>query len=51
MQIFTIIPNFPEFGNEFRQINKIRKEMSVIYARITNQYKCKYHTLFSPSFC
>ena len=24
--------------------------MSVIYARLTNQYKCKYHTLFSAGF-
>ena len=48
--ILTIIPNFPEFGIEFRYINKIIKEMSVIYARLINQNKFKYHTLFSASF-
>ena len=29
----TITPNFPEFGIEIRYINKIMKEVSVIYAR------------------
>ena len=48
--ILTITPNFPGFGIEFRYINKIIKEMSVIYARLLNQYKFKYHTLFSASF-
>ena len=48
--IFTITPKFPEFGIEYRYINKIIKEMSVIYARLMNQYKFKYHTLFSASF-
>ena len=48
--ILTIIPKFPEFGIEFRYINKIVKELSVIYARLKNQYKFKYHTLFSASF-
>ena len=48
--ILTIIPKFPEFGIEFRYINKIIKELSVIYARLINQYKFKYHTLFSASF-
>ena len=48
--ILTITPNFPEFGIEFRFINKIIKELSVIYARLINQYKIKYHTLFSLSF-
>ena len=33
----TIIPIHPEFGIEFRYINKIRKELSVIYARLINQ--------------
>ena len=46
--IFT--PNFPEFGIESRYISKIVKELSVIYARLINQYKFKYHTLFSASF-
>ena len=48
--ILTITTNFPEFGIEVRFINKIVKELSVIYARLINQYKIKYHTLFSASF-
>ena len=48
--ILTITPKLPEFGVEFRYINKIVKELSVIYARLINQYKFKYHTLFSASF-
>ena len=43
-------PKFPEFGIEYRYINKIVKELSVIYARLINQYNFKYHTLFSASF-
>ena len=46
----TMTPNFPEFGIEYRYINKIVKELVVIYARLINQYKSKYHTLFSASF-
>ena len=42
--ILTVIPSFPDFGIEFRNINKIIKELSVIYARLINQYKFKYHT-------
>ena len=30
----TITPNHPEFGIEVRYINKIKKELSVIYARL-----------------
>ena len=48
--ILTITPNFPDFGIEFRYINNIIKELSVIYSRLINQYKFKYHTLFSASF-
>ena len=48
--ILGITPNFSEFGIEFRYINKIVKELSVTYARLINQYKFKYHTLFSASF-
>ena len=48
--LLTITPIFPDFGIEFRYINKIVKELSVIYARLINQYKFKYHTLFSASF-
>ena len=48
--ILTITPKFPECGIEYRYINKIVKELSIIYARLINQYKFKYHTLFSASF-
>ena len=39
-----------DFGVEFRYINKIIKEFSIIYARLIYQYKLKYHTFFSASF-
>ena len=48
--ILTVTPKFPEFGIEFRYINKIVKELSVINPRLKNRYKFKYHTLFSASF-
>ena len=34
----TIMPKFPEFGIEIRYINKIMKELAMIYARLINQY-------------
>ena len=46
----TIIPNHPQFGIEFRYINKIMKELAVIYARLINQYKFRYQTVFSARF-
>ena len=46
----NITPNFPEFGIEVHYINKIMKELSVFYARLINQYKFKYHTIFSARF-
>ena len=46
----TITPNYPEFGIEVRYFNKIMKELSVIYARLINQYKFKYQTVFSARF-
>ena len=46
----TIIPNHPEFGREVRYINKIMKELAVIYARLMNQYIFKYQTVFSAKF-
>ena len=49
--ILTITCNYPKIGIEYRYINKTIKELSVIYARLINQYKLKYHTLFSSSFC
>ena len=48
--LLNIIPNFPDIGIEKRYINKILKEMATIYARLINQYKFKYHILFSASF-
>ena len=48
--ILTITPNFLDFGIEFRYINRIKKEISFINARLINQYKFKYHTFFSASF-
>ena len=48
--ILTITPNFPDFGIEFRYISNIIKELSVTYSRLINQYKFKYHTIFSWSF-
>ena len=48
--ILTNTPNFLEFGIEFRYFNKIVKKLSVVYARLINQYKFKYQTLFSASF-
>ena len=48
--ILTVTPKFPEFGIEYRYINEIVKQLSVIYAQLINQYKFKYHTLFSVSF-
>ena len=48
--LLNIEPNFPDIGFEFRYINKIIKELSVVYARLINQYTFKYHILFSASF-
>ena len=46
----TITPIYPEFGIEVRYINKIINELSVIYARLINQYKLKYQTVISARF-
>ena len=48
--LLSIEPNFPDIGIEKRYNNKILKEMATIYARLINQYKSKYHILFSASF-
>ena len=48
--LLNIEPNFPDIGIETRYINKIRKEVATIYVRLLNQYKFKYHILFSASF-
>ena len=34
----TILANYPEFGIELRYINKIKKKLAMIYARLINQY-------------
>ena len=46
----TLTPYHPDFGIEVRYINKIMEELAVIYARIINQYKVKYQTVFSARF-
>ena len=46
----TITPNYPEFGIEVRYIYEILNELSVIHARLINQYKFKYQTVFSARF-
>ena len=46
----TITPNHPEFGIEVRYINKIIKELSVVYARLINQYRFRYQIVFSARF-
>ena len=48
--ILTTVLNYPEFVIGFRYFNKIIKGLSVIYAKFWNQYKFKYHTLFSANF-
>ena len=46
----TLTPKYPEFGVEVCYNNKIMKEKSVIYAKLVNQYKFKYQTIFSGRF-
>ena len=46
----AIIPNYLEFGLEIRYIKKIMKKLSVFYARLLNQHKFKYQTVFSARF-
>ena len=46
----TITPNYPEFGIEVRYINKINEELSVIYARLINQYIFEHQSVFSATF-
>ena len=48
--ILTIITKYPDSGTDYRYINNIIKELSVIYARLINQYKFEYHTIFSARF-
>ena len=46
----TSTPKLPEFGIKFGYNNEIIEELSVIYARLLNQYKFKNRTLFSAGF-
>ena len=46
----TFIPNYIEFGIEVRYIIKNIKKLSVIFARLMNQYRFKYQTQFSARF-
>ena len=46
----TIETNFSESAIDFRYIKKVLKEMSVIYARLINQYKFEYQKVFSLRF-
>ena len=46
----TITANYPEFGIEVRRFKEIMKKLSVTYARLINQYKFKYQTIFSARF-
>ena len=48
--LLNVIPHFPDIGIETRYINKILKKMATIYSKLINQYKFKYHKLFSASF-
>ena len=48
--LLNIEPNFPDLGIETRYNNNILKEMATIYARLINQYKLKYHIIFSLAF-
>ena len=45
-----ITPIFSEFGIEACCNNKIMKELSLIYARLVNQYIFKYQTVVSARF-
>ena len=46
----SISSNFENTGIEFRFINDIMREMSIIYARLINQYIIRYQVVFSARF-
>ena len=50
ISILTLIPIYLFFGIETRYIYKIFKKMATFYARLVNQYKFKFHLLFSARF-
>ena len=41
---------YKDIGIEIRYISKILKEMATVFARLKNQYKFKYQTVFSARF-
>ena len=41
---------FPDIGFETRYNFKVLKELATNYARLLNQFECKYHIIFSASF-
>ena len=43
----NIEPNYPEFGIEVRDVNKIIKEITAIYSSLINHYKFTYQSFFS----
>ena len=43
-------PNYPDFGIEVCYIKKSIKQLSVIYARLINQYIFKFQAVFSARF-
>ena len=47
---FIITPNISEYEVEVCYINHIIKKLSNIYARLINQYKFRYQTVFSAVF-
>ena len=46
----TITQNYSEIGTEVRYIIKIMEEHSIIFARLLNQNKFKFETVFSARF-
>ena len=46
----TITSICKKTGIEFRFINNIMRKMAIIYARLINQYKFRYQTVFSARF-
>ena len=46
----TITSNFENTGIEFRFINKIMREMSIIYARLICEYQFRHQVVFSARF-
>ena len=43
----TITPNYPDFGIKVQYVEKFLQKLSVVYARLRNQYQFKLQTKFS----